>query len=171
MWRFCYCFEHGAIRNPISIETAEAVADFLIRNCTEKEIYISWFGGEPIMEIDVIDLITDRLLSAGIKIESTITTNGILINGSIVNKFHHWAVTRVQITLDGLGEEYNKIKKYDLDITNPFERIVENIELVISSGISVHLRFNYKSSSYKEVYETMSYLHDRFGNIRIFIFT
>jgi len=161
--RCYYCFEHGAIRNPMSIETAEAVADFLIKNCTEKEIYVSWFGGEPLMGIAVIDLITDRLLSAGIKIESTITTNGILIDKTVVNKFHHWNVTRVQITLDGLGEEYNKIKNYDLDITNPFERIMENIELVISSGISVHLRVNYKSTSYKEVHETMSYLHDRFG--------
>lgn len=161
--RCYYCFEHGAIRNPMSIETAESVAAFLIKHCSEKELYISWFGGEPLMEIDVIDLITDRLLSAGIEIESTITTNGILINQSVVNKFCHWNVSRVQITLDGLDEEYNKIKNYNLDITNPFERIMENIELVISRGISVHLRVNYKSTSYKAVHKTMSYLHNRFG--------
>ena len=161
--RCYYCFEHGAIRNPMSHETAEAVSDFLISNCTENEIYISWFGGEPLMEPDVIELITNRLLSENIKIESTITTNGILIDQAIVDRFHHWNVTRVQITIDGLKENYNRTKNYALDIGDPFERIMENIELVISSGISVHLRVNYKSSDYSEVHDTMSYLHNRFG--------
>ena len=161
--RCYYCFENGAIRNPMSLETAAAVADFLIDNCTEKELYISWFGGEPLMGTDVIELITDRLLDAGISVESTITTNGILIDEALVARFRHWNVTRVQITLDGLKEKYNRIKNYDLDIDDPFERIMENIELVISSGISVHLRVNYKSDDYHEVHETMAYLHERFG--------
>lgn len=161
--RCFYCFEHGAIKGTMSPETAEKVADFLIERCTEKELYISWFGGEPLMAPDIIDRINARLLNADISVESTITTNGILITQDIVNMFQKWNVTRVQITLDGLFDEYNKIKNYSLDIADPFERIMENIELVMRSGISVHLRVNYKSTDYGKVSTTMRYLHERFG--------
>ncbi|MBE6734044.1 MAG: radical SAM protein [Ruminococcaceae bacterium] len=161
--RCFYCFEHGAIKGTMTPETADQVSRFLIDNCTEKELYISWFGGEPLMAPDIIDRINNQLLDAGINIESTVTTNGILISPEMVEKFKSWNVIRVQITLDGLGEEYNRIKNYTLDIKDPFERIMENIELVIKSGISVHLRVNYRSTDYTKVNETMSYLHNRFG--------
>lgn len=41
---------------------------------------------------------------------------------------------------------------------------MQDIELVIDCGISVHLRVNYKSTDYKKVSDTMEYLHNRFGN-------
>lgn len=162
--RCFYCFEHGAIKGTMTDETADAVIEFLIKNCTERELYISWFGGEPLMAVNVIERINLALVQAGIKVESTITTNGILIDENIISRFKAWNVTRVQITLDGLHEEYNKIKNYALDISDPFERIMENIELTISSGVSVHLRVNYKSTDYECVSKTMEYLHNRFGN-------
>lgn len=162
--RCFYCFEHGAIKGTMSEETADDVADFLIRNCKEKELYVSWFGGEPLMATNIISRINTKLLDAGINVESTITTNGILIDQSIIEKFREWNVSRVQITLDGLHDEYNRIKNYTLNIPDPFEQIMENIELSISSGISVHLRVNYKSTDYSKVKETMEYLNDRFGH-------
>lgn len=162
--RCFYCFEHGAIKGTMSEESADDVADFLIRNCKEKELYVSWFGGEPLMATNIISRINTKLLDAGINVESTITTNGILIDQSIIEKFREWNVSRVQITLDGLHDEYNRIKNYTLNIPDPFEQIMENIELSISSGISVHLRVNYKSTDYSKVKETMEYLNDRFGH-------
>lgn len=162
--RCFYCFEHGAIKGTMTPETADAVAAFLIKRCTEKELYISWFGGEPLMAPHIIDRINSQLLAAGISVESTITTNGILISPEIIKKLEDWHVTRVQITLDGLFDEYNKIKNFTLNIENPFETIMKNIEMVIACGVSVHLRVNYKSTDYSKVSETMAYLHDRFGN-------
>lgn len=162
--RCFYCFEHGAVQGTMTPDTADHVASFLIDNCKEKELYIAWFGGEPLMAIDIIDRINAQLIDAGIKVESTITTNGILINEEIVDKFFEWNLTRVQITLDGLGEQYNRIKNYQLDIDDPFEQIMNNIQLVINKGISVHLRVNYKSIDYQSVKETMDYLHKRFGS-------
>ena len=84
--RCFYCFEHGAIKGSMSLETADNVAKFLIERCTEKELYISWFGGEPLMVPHIIDRINARLLDAGIDIESSITTNGILIFPAIISK-------------------------------------------------------------------------------------
>ena len=43
--RCYYCFEKGASQGTMDYKTAEAVANFLIDRCKEKELYISWFGG------------------------------------------------------------------------------------------------------------------------------
>lgn len=162
--RCYYCFEKGAKWRFMTEETADATADFLINGCTEKELYIAWFGGESLMAAGTITRINNRLISAGIKVESTVTTNGILINQQMIENFKKWNVTRVQITIDGIGDEYNKVKNYTLTIDDPFERIMNNIELVINANISLHLRVNYRSNTYEQVSKTMKYLHDRFGN-------
>lgn len=85
--RCYYCFEKGAKWGFMTEETADATADFLINGCTEKELYIAWFGGEPFMATDIITRINNRLISAGIKVESTVTTNGILINQQMIENF------------------------------------------------------------------------------------
>ena len=162
--RCYYCFEHGAQQGKMTMETAEAVADFLIKNCVEKDLTLAWFGGEPLMAVDIIDYINGRLVDANIKIDASITTNGILISDEIIAKFKDWSVSRVQITLDGLGEKYNKIKNYILPLKNPFETIIDNIKRTIASGITVHLRVNYKSTDYDSVKETLDYLHNEFGD-------
>lgn len=161
--RCYYCFEHGAKWGYMSNKVADATADFLIKRCKEKELYIAWFGGEPLMATEIIDRINNRILKSGIKIESTITTNGILIDSQMIERFRKWNVTRVQITIDGIGEDYNCIKNYVLEIDSPFERIMQNIELIIKADITLHLRINYKSTSYEVVRSTMDYLHERFG--------
>ncbi len=162
--RCYYCFEHGAQQGKMTMETAEAVTDFLIENCVEKDLTLAWFGGEPLMAVDIIDYINGRLVDANIKIDASITTNGILISDEIIAKFKDWSVSRVQITLDGLGEKYNKIKNYILPLKNPFETIIDNIKRTIASGITVHLRVNYKSTDYDSVKETLDYLHNEFGD-------
>ncbi|MFZ1780514.1 MAG: radical SAM protein [Enterococcus aquimarinus] len=161
--RCYYCFEKGARRGTMSEMTADKVASFLIEHCTEKKIYIAWFGGEPLMAPDIISQISNRLSESGIEIESTVTTNGILLDENMVKNLKVWNTTRVQITVDGIDDEYNKVKRYTIQCHNPFETIMKNIELTIRSGISVHLRVNYKSTDPFKVKETMSYLHNRFG--------
>lgn len=162
-----YCFEKGAIQGTMSIQTAQNLVNFIVKYCTEKEIYISWFGGEPLLATDIIDYISDKLLDSGIKIESTITTNGLLLNDVIINKFRKWNVTRVQITLDGVGQEYDRIKNYKtVSEEKPFDVVMCNIENLISNEINVHLRVNYASKNYSIVESTMEYLNKRFGDYK-----
>ena len=162
--RCYYCFENGARKGTMTEDTAKQVVDFLAKYCTSKELYVSWFGGEPLMAPDIIDQITEGLISSNINVESTITTNGILIDKNMIFKMKKWNVQRVQITLDGLEEKYNVIKNYIYSFENPFERIMQNIEMLMDNDINVHLRVNYKSTDERTVIETMNYLHLRFGS-------
>ena len=169
--RCYYCFENGAEKGSMSEKTADAVVRFIVSGCVEKKVYISWFGGEPLLAPEIINQITEGLHENGIEVESSITTNGLLINDDIIESFPKWGVTRVQITLDGIGAEYNRVKNYRSTTGDPFEQIIINIDKVISSNIHCHLRVNYKSDSHENVKKTMDYLHNRFGdNKNVFIY-
>lgn len=163
--RCYYCFEHGARWGTMDDETADATADFLIKRCDSGHLYIAWFGGEPLLAVDAIDRITRRIQQAGIEIESTITTNGILLDESVRKKLPSWGVYRVQITLDGIGEEYNRAKAYVGIKGNPYEIVMDNIQgLFGMDGVSVHIRLNYKSDDRGRIESTFRTVYDRFGS-------
>ncbi|NLQ13021.1 radical SAM protein [Olsenella sp. KGMB02461] len=162
--RCYYCFERGARRGTMSLETADALVDFLDKNCLSRELYIAWFGGEPLLATDVIDHIVDGLLDRDIYVESTITTNGILTNEKLLQKFKKWNVSRVQISLDGIGDAYGRIKRFENIEGDPFELIVGIISMLLDSGMSVHIRLNYKSTDESEVKEAFDYFHRRYGS-------
>lgn len=163
--RCYYCFEHGARWGTMSEATAIAVADFLLANREGDTLHIAWFGGEPLMAPHIIDTITSRLKDAGVKVESTLTTNGLLLTEEIRNRLASWGCYRVQITLDGIGEKYNEIKSYVGAVRDPFETVMENIEALFAiGGVNVHIRINYKSTDRQSIEETFTYIQDRFGN-------
>lgn len=162
--RCYYCFEKGARWGTMSGQTADAVADFLVKGCKQKKLYIAWFGGEPLLAPSIIDRITMRLQAAGIAVESTITTNGILLDAQMRSRLERWGTYRVQITLDGIGSRYNRIKSYVGIKGNPFDIIMENIQgLFDLGGVSVHIRLNYESTNRCQIEETFKYIKTRFG--------
>lgn len=162
--RCYYCFEQGARWGTMPEETADAVADFLIKGCEQKKLYIAWFGGEPLLAPRIIDHITTRLKCAGIEVESTITTNGILLDAQMRSRLSEWGTYRVQITLDGIGDEYNRIKSYVGIAGNPFDIIMDNIQGLFDLGnVSVHIRLNYESTNRRQIEETFEYIKARFG--------
>lgn len=103
-----YCYagdgEYG-MKGKMSFEMAKKCVDFLIRESRHlKKISITFFGGEPLMNIPVLKETTLYSLEAAKKAQKTvtfsITTNGTLLNHEI-NKFlndHNFSVT---ISFDG----------------------------------------------------------------------
>lgn len=161
--RCYYCFEHGARRGTMTPETADAVSDFIIDHCPGKKLFISWFGGEPLLIPEIMDRITISLKRAGIDVESTITTNGILLTDSVVDRFDEWGTYRVQISVDGIGSRYNEAKRFQGIGDDPFATILRNIKRALDSGVSVHLRINYRSDDRSSIEEAFEFYHNMFG--------
>ena len=162
--RCYYCFENGARRGTMTDETADAVSRFIIRNCPGKKLFISWFGGEPLLVPETMDRITRVLKASGIDVESTITTNGILLTDDIVARFTDWGTYRVQISVDGIGVRYNKAKSFQGVEGDPFSIIVDNIKRALDSGVSVHLRINYRGADRKSIEDGFAFFNEKFGH-------
>lgn len=162
--RCYYCFEKGVHQRKMSQETADAVADYIIANHDENNLVIQWFGGEPLLEPKTITYIVNKLRQHDIVFDSKIITNGSLLNDEIVALAKTvWNVKIIQVTIDALYDEYNRIKDYTNLKQDPFELVMSNIQRCLDSKINMRIRINFNPMENEKAITTVNYLRERFG--------
>lgn len=161
-----YCYELSAKgKTHMTKETAAKVAKYIIEHCDKrKPIHIGWFGGEPLYNQDVIDLICSRVRSAGIQFTGSIISNGYLFDEKTVNKASSlWNIKSAQITIDGVNEKYNETKRYIYkDDPNPFQTVINNVHNLIKHSIGVSIRMNCNNENAENLKELAKYLCKEF---------
>lgn len=142
--RCFYCFEAGGTRIPMTEETAHKAAAYMADHCGGKKIGIGWFGGEPLFNMPVIDIICSDLVAKGIEYNSSMISNGYLFDDAAVKQaVNLWKLNHVQITLDGTEEVYNRSKAYIYkDGKSPYQVVMANIGRLLNAGIGVTVRLN-----------------------------
>jgi uncharacterized protein len=110
-YRCVYCyedFEQGRM--------AESVSDGIVRLLASRapqldHLTISWFGGEPLLAMAVIEKIMQGANSSAaehaIQLHSGATTNGHLLTLPRLQRLCALGVTQYQITLDGPADVHN----------------------------------------------------------------
>lgn len=172
--RCYYCYENGIDRHPMELETAQAVAKFLIDNNKTGKLVVQWFGGEPLCAIPTIDFISSRIRNAGIQLSGLITTNGYLIDEDILFKARKdWNIRRFQIPVDAIGVEYDRVKNYkDQDSSeSAFDRVIKNIHKVLDAGFHVNARTNFDPNNVEPTKRVLRFLAEEFrGEQRFFAY-
>ena len=160
--RCYYCFEKGAVQKKMDRRTANAVAEYIAKN-HDDNLVIQWFGGEPLLEPETISYISDFLHKNGVSFDSKIISNGYLMTDKIVDlALNKWNVKVIQITIDAIEDEYNKIKDYVYSEENPFKIVMKNIERCLNNDLNVRIRINFNPLEYQKAIETVEYLKKRF---------
>lgn len=163
--RCFYCYELGRPRVPMSQDTAIKTADYIINHCKSEKVSLHWFGGEPLYNKPVISLICQRLKEAGIQYASTMTSNGYLFDDNIVTEAkEEWHLEKVQITLDGTEQTYNRCKAYIYKDVNAFRRVISNIHKLQDAGIHVSIRLNIDMHNAENLSELADELHREFSD-------
>lgn len=163
--RCYYCFEEGIARNKMTMKTAKQLVSFVKGFCPDPKLQIHWFGGEPLMAMDIIEYITSELKKNGYVISAHITTNGSLITPSIISFFKkNYESVSFQITIDEIGDNYARIKRYtNIDAKGAFEQIINNCKLVASEGIFLAIRINFLSTKFERAKEIYTQLNAQFS--------
>jgi len=134
-----YCFaskgDFGGNTELMSLETGKKALDYLVRNSHgRKNLEVDFFGGEPLMNFQVVKELVDYGRSIEKKhnknFRFTITTNGMLLNEENI-KYINENMQNVVLSLDGRKKINDKMRPdksgkgtYDRQIPK-FERIVE----------------------------------------------
>jgi uncharacterized protein len=100
----------------MNLETARQAVDFLLANSDGlTEVVIVFFGGEPLLNFPVIEHITDyarrQAQSAGKRIDFSLTTNGTLLNGKIIEFLVDNRVSAT-VSLDGYGSDHDRFRRF-----------------------------------------------------------
>ncbi len=166
--RCFYCYENGVKHFDMSKETADLIINFITERISlYNSLQIQWFGGEPLVNYKIIDYITEKLKPLiekyNIKYSSTMISNGYLFNDELIKKAkNEWKLKKIQITLDGLKDTYQKIKQ--INDENAFEKVLENISKLAKNGIKVSIRLNYSSKNFDEILNLIDFLSDFYKN-------
>lgn len=114
-----YCFAsqgkyHGE-RALMSFEVGKQAIDFLVENSgTRRNLEVDFFGGEPLMNFDVVKQIVAYARSIekekNKNFRFTLTTNGMLINDDVID-FANRECHNVVLSLDGRKEIHDNLRK------------------------------------------------------------
>ncbi len=142
--RCFYCYEAGAPHVRMTAGTAADTAAFIRRNYKKGTVQFRWFGGEPLCNPDVIDIICTAMRDAGIPYVSFIVSNAYLFDDATVEKAKNlWNLLRAQVTLDGTEAIYNKTKAFVYkDGGSAFTVVTDNIERLLHADVEVYIRTN-----------------------------
>ena len=150
-----YCFENhkSGKMNPAVQDDIAALAERMLDVSRAKKLSVTWFGGEPLLVPDVIESLSERLISLaekkGVKYVSEIITNGYLLDQKTADMLDRLKVDHYQITLDGIGAAHDATRH--LAGGGPtFERITKNLRSVKIRG-HIDIRHNVHSGNLSEV--------------------
>lgn len=134
-----YCFakqgNFSGERALMSFEVGKRAIDFLIENSgTRRNLEVDFFGGEPLMNFDVVKKIVEYARSVekehNKNFRFTLTTNGMLIDDEVI-EFANKECVNVVLSLDGRKEVHDSLRKtasgkgsYDI-IVPRFKELVE----------------------------------------------
>lgn len=113
-----YCFagtgEYNGERGMMSAQTGKKAIDFVIANSgSRKNIEIDYFGGEPLMNFEVVKEITEYAKEQGEKhgknFRFTVTTNGVLLDDE-KKKYINENMSNVVLSIDGRKEVNDRMR-------------------------------------------------------------
>lgn len=145
-----YCYETHISNSKMKSDIVNKVILFVNNLFTEnkkiKTLQLNWFGGEPLLQykevvLPILKEISKITSKNNIDFVSVFTSNGLLINSSMVGDFKKHNVKSFQITLDGYKKRHNQVR-YISKSKGSYDIIVNNIKLLAKNDIMVHVRIN-----------------------------
>ena len=128
-----YCFEEPR-SGRMSQETQDALVEFAreeMETYGMKNLYVTWFGGEPLLCPDIIESLSERFVKLtqdlGAEYRADIITNGWFLDEKNLRMLERAKVASMQITLDGPTPETNDSSRKEKSGRSSFKRIMENL--------------------------------------------
>lgn len=142
--RCVYCYE-----DHLDLDMDEQTQSRLLAYVEEKlranrGLSISWFGGEPLLRLDLIRGLSAKLIhlceSSNSSYEAQITTNGLLLTRPVAEELTSLGVQSAQVTLDG-SQSGHDARRVLPSGEGTYARILGNV-LEIADLLDVRIRVN-----------------------------
>jgi len=153
-----YCFVKTKSPKSMTENVAFTAVDYLLNESGgNEELNITFFGGEPLLEFDlikrVIEYVDSRHITTKKNVFYSLTTNGTIANHEMLSFFQ--GRFNLLLSIDGDQHSHDKHRTF-IDGTPTFDRIMANLELLkqyqpwlgtrmtVSSDVVNHLADNVK---------------------------
>jgi uncharacterized protein len=138
---------------------------------------VSWFGGEPSLEIDTICKMSETFLEICKKTKraywANITSNGYLINNDNFERLYKAHVFHFQITIDGIQRTHDS-QRILTGGEGSFTQIIKNLIDIKNNKRFTHwnitIRTNFSKTIYDVIDEYIDYYYELFNDDSRFSF-
>jgi len=159
-----YCFQgQDKPKETMSQEVQDAVVALVERaSPSVKHLGVSWYGGEPLLRLRIIESLSDRLMEVckrrGISYSAMVVTNGYMLSLEAARSLHQRKVTWIQVTLDGTPE-FHDSRRYLLSKKGSFEKIIHNLRAMVDEvPTPVVIRVNIDDRNSDDIHKLIDYL-------------
>ena len=148
-----YCYQKHDNNSTMSLFTAKNIIDTLLFTAEKenKQVEISFIGGEPLLEFDLIKKIVEYVKSLTIHVQYKFfaTTNGTILSEEIKKWFSsNRKIITLGLSLDGdkQTQDYNRSNSFDKIDFNFFKNTWKNqsVKMTLSSYSLNHLAHDVK---------------------------
>ena len=161
--RCFYCYEDGVRHGRMTRENAEKIVSFIKSLDVSKGVFITWFGGEPLMNQEWMDYFADLLRADEIKFSAFMISNGSKIDASVVDKMKKdWGISSIQISFDGDCEEYIRRKNFIDQDEAIFVQMIQKVKMLSDAGIAVQIRLNIDKNNVESILSLVKRLQQIF---------
>jgi uncharacterized protein len=149
-------------RSYMSLETATLLAELAENGYISQGngVELSFYGGEPLMSLDLIVSLSGRLQMAaaakGSNYSFNMVTNGTLLTASMVEKLIPLGFTGAKVTLDGPRENHDRFRPF-VSGKGSFDLIVANVKEVCDLT-DIQVGGNYTRDNYREFPRLLDFL-------------
>ncbi len=167
-FRCRYCYENFP-NLKMSKKTQDGIINYVSKNIKKyKVLYVEWFGGEPLLAIDVIEYISNALIEIcrknGVIYRAAMTTNAYLLDLDCYNRLRHCRILSYQITVDGIKETHDE-QRVLANGKGTYDRIINNLVQIQKNTISISLDMTIRVNISKSVYDCIFKFIDNFKSL------
>lgn len=137
------------------------IYNFLEQNILQfKDLRISWYGGEPTLELNKIIKFNKKLLPLikkyNINYFQSISTNSLAVDTDLINIFTELGIDLVETTIAGLKQEHDLIR-ITHSMLPTFSNVISNI-CKLSNYFRMILTINVSSKNINSLIKILDYL-------------
>lgn len=148
----------------LSEETQQGIINFVRRNINKYSgVEVSWFGGEPLLGVDIIERISTSLIEICKKNNkpyiASMTTNGYGLSPDVYERLTRCRVKNYTITIDGPAELHDR-QRVLADGSPTFDVIMGNLIYIKDNYKHMLHRFNIRSNITADHYNILLKYYD-----------
>jgi len=143
-FRCTYCYE-DFVSGRMTRPTIEGIRNLLAKRVpTLRFLTLDWFGGEPLLELPIIEEIQEHVQRlarehGGMRFRAGMTTNGYLLRREVLARLVDLGIGSYQISVDG-GAPSHDARRRRADGAGTFERIWSNLLAAHESDLAFDVR-------------------------------
>lgn len=173
--KYCYeSFERGRMPKEIQDGIVAFVKKY-IHNY--KSLTVSWFGGEPLLEVPIIEDLSSKLMKIcnmnHIPYLANLTSNGYFLTPEVIEKLVKLKVTHYMITIDGIKKTHDAQKPL-ANGDGTFDTVINNLlhikNNVKSRMFHITIRTNFTEQMSETISEYIDTFYEYFGDDKRFSF-